>query len=377
MDIKIKLHSSIKDIEKSLWGQLIGNNFPFLEYDFLLALESSQSIGEEAGWLPYYVCAWKDEVLEGALLLYLKDNSYGEYIFDWQWARAYDAHGLNYFPKILSAIPFTPATCHKLLVRPGGNASKIIPKMIEKSINLMKELQCSSLHFLFIPEEENIWFERSKFFIRHSFQYHWENQNYENFDHFLALLKRKKRCQIQRERKQLPSSVKTFVLTGDDLKSEHAKAMYEFYLSTIYKMGAIPYLKEPFFESIFENLKDHIVLMMAKEGSRWIAGALNFQKGDCLYGRYWGCNEEVRYLHFELCYYLTIDYAIKKGLKRFEAGAQGEHKIFRGFLPKLTYSAHWIADPKFRGAIVDFVTHEKKAIEKILEQLHCHSPFKG
>lgn len=364
----------MKDIAPHAWERIQDPTFPFHTYGFLLALEESGSVGPETGWLPLYLTAWKGNDLQGALLLYLKNHSYGEYIFDWEWARAYQTHGLPYYPKLTSAIPFTPATGKKILLSP--DAQEIVPSLLlQNALKIADHFSCSSLHFLFLPPEEAPLFESHGFKIRHSFQYHWKNNAYSSFEDFLAALKTKKAKHILHEREAIQKAgIEISSFTGTSLTQAHADGMYQFYLSTIEKMQAIPYLNQSFFRSIFKKLPKNILYLEARKENRPIAGSFSYFTDKALYGRYWGTTEEHRNLHFELCYYRLIDFAIQNKILLFEAGAQGEHKIQRGFLPTLTYSAHSIKHPAFKKAIENFIDEEKTAIHTLQKQLP--SPFK-
>jgi Uncharacterized protein conserved in bacteria len=290
---------------------------------------------------------WKNDTLHGALYLYEKNNGYGEYIFDWGWAQAYERNGVNYYPKLVSAVPFTPATGRKLLVHPEADTDQVRKKLLEKALDRMRSRNCSSVHFLYITAEELPIFNSMGFLVRHSFQFHWKNNNYQDFDQFLSSLKRKRRKEIIRERKQIKEQMITVsVLEGNDITREHMAQMYKFYISTISRKWSHPYLSLEFFYRIHQTMLKRLVLILAYVDKDCVAGAINFQKGNCLYGRYWGCKGNFRSLHFELCYYQPIEFAIRKGMILFEAGAQGEHKIQRGFLPELTYSAHWVGHKK-------------------------------
>ena len=340
------------------WQAIAPANFPFCDYRFLDALETSGSVGADTGWQPLHLSLWdKDEQLVAALPLYLKTDSYGEYIFDWSWANAYARHGLPYYPKLVSAIPFTPATGPKLL----GAAPEAL---IKAARALADKLKCSSLHLLFLDETEAAHAAASELPIRASYQFHWHNRGFADFADFLASLRQKKRKEIRRERRlvrELPLRIET--LTGDALTPAHAEIMYGFYRDTIARKWASAYLTATFFDTIFSTFRDHIVLHLAfEESGDAIAGAIAFRKGNALFGRYWGCSRNYPHLHFELCYYRGIDYAITHALERFEAGAQGSHKVQRGFSPAVTRSAHWIAHPQFASAIADFISDEEAAI---------------
>ena len=364
-------------VSPAQWCELTDSDFPFSEHDFLSALEETDCVGEESGWIPCHLTIWKNDMLQGALYLYEKNNGYGEYIFDWGWAQAYERNGLNYYPKLVSAVPFTPATGRKLLVHPDANAAQVRKKLLEEALDCMRSRNCSSLHFLYITAEELPVFNSMGFLVRHSFQFHWKNNNYQDFDQFLSTLKRKRRKEIIRERKQIKEQMITVsVLEGDDITREHIAQMYKFYISTISRKWGHPYLSLEFFYRIQQTMLKRLVLILAYVDEDCVAGTINFQKGDCLYGRYWGCKGNYRSLHFELCYYQPIEFAIRKGISLFEAGAQGEHKIQRGFLPELTYSAHWVEHKGFRSSISNFLEEEKESIRQGIKEFSPHSPYR-
>jgi predicted N-acyltransferase len=372
----LAVHKNIESMQKDVWGQLTTPDFPFHSFEFLKALEDSDSLSGGSDWVPEHLALTFNGATVGGTQLYRKTDSYGEYIFDWSWAKAYRQHGVPYYPKLVSAAPFTPATGPKILVNNYEHQAIIASALIQGALDLMSRRGCSSLHYLFITEKEIPFFEKENFLIRHSFQYHWENKGYTSFDDFLAAMKPKKRKQIARERAQLNEEGLEFkFLTGADLQPEHADIFYNFYLSTIEKMQAISYLNKAFYKQIFSTMKDNIILMLAEERGNPIAGALYFTGGKKLFGRYWGATKNVRNLHFELCYYLPIEWSIKQGIELFEAGAQGEHKLARGFVPKKTYSAHYIRHPGFQPAIAEFIEQEKQGVEQYFAELHAHSPF--
>ena len=378
--LSIEVLASIRSVQREEWEQLTCVDFPFSEYEFFSALETSGVIGTKSGWIPSYLTCRSESRLEAFTGLFKKYNSYGEYIFDWDWANAYHHHGVPYYPKLVASTPFTPATSPKLLMRPECDQNSLAAALIAEAKSQMLKQECSSLHYLFITKAEIPFFEKEGFLIRHSYQYHWDNPGYESFSNFLNALKPKRRKQIVREREQLKTSgIKIKIVSGEDLTPEHARIFFAFYLNTIRKMNAIPYLNAEFFRIIFESMRHQVVLMLAEEGegenSEPIAGALYLRSGDHLYGRYWGAIKEVRNLHFELCYYQPIEWSIANKIKLFEAGAQGEHKLARGFLPKLTYSAHLIQHSVFRAAIEDFVRQEKVGIAHLFEDLMAHSPY--
>lgn len=383
---ELRIETSFEAFDQDEWNRLTRGDFIFADHRFLRALEQSGSIGTRTGWLPR-ILTLRDRdrdrdrgSLIGALLLFERSNSYGEYIFDWSWANAYQSTGLAYYPKLTAAVPFTPATGPKFLLHPNA-PSETQSRLLRAAREHLNQENFSSLHFLFTPESESRALAENGLLIRHSFQYHWRNRGYASFDDFLSALRRKRRYEIRREREaaaRLPVRIERF--TGATLQPEHAQAMYGFYRSTIHKMGGIPYLTRSFFEQIFATLKDHILYVQASDASGAsetpVAGALNFHSGHTLFGRYWGSSEEMRHLHFEVCYYQAIEWAIENGIELFEAGAQGEHKFSRGFLPTLCLSAHDIRDSRFRLAIEAFIEDEKEQIQAYFDAMAEHDPYK-
>lgn len=369
---------SLREVPPESWNRLIGDAFPFAEYDYLLALEEGQCVGIEPGWEPRYLTLWEGKQLQAACYLYRKTNSNGEYIFDWDWANAYQRYGQRYFPKLTSAVPFTPATGPKLLVAAdASNPRRIQQQLLASALELAQQEGCSSLHFLFIPAEEREIYEAAGLLLRHSFQFHWQNQGYVSFEDFLSRLRSKRRKEILRERRQVQEQgLEVILLRGEEIEPKLCRVMYDFYLTTIDRKWAMPYLSYEFFQYIFTHFRDQLVLALARKQGRWVAGTINYQKGPHLFGRYWGCRQDFRSLHFELCYYRLIEYAIEQGVQRFEAGAQGAHKIQRGFLPNLTYSAHWIAHPAFHRAIGEFIEEEKRSIQSNIEENPELSPYR-
>lgn len=372
---------SIEHVGEAAWRALEPPDFPFFDFEFLRALERSGSVGKGSGWSPVYLVCENGDGLPGALPTYLKTDSYGEYIFDWDWAHAYHEHGLPYYPKLVAAVPFTPATGPKLLVSRDANGDRgpVTDALLDAARELGDEGGVSSSHALFLPERELGEFEKNGFAVRHSVQFHWRNRGYGSFSDYLGALEGKRRRQISRERRQLAyEGLVIERLTGDDLRPEHARTMYHFYLGTFDRKWGFPYLTGEFFEEVFRTMRDRILLALARDAStgRPVAGALNFFKGDSLYGRYWGASEERRNLHFELCYYQAIEFAIERGFALFEAGAQGEHKLARGFLPTVTYSAHEIRHPAFRRAIERYIAEEREYVAHTVAEYSSHDPYK-
>ena len=372
---------SIEHADEEAWRALEPSGFPFFDLEFLRALERSGSVGDMSGWSPIYlVCKADGGRVLGALCLYLKTNSFGEYVFDWEWARAYREHGLAYYPKLVAAVPFTPATGPKLLVRSdAGDQTAVTRALLDAAQELGNKRRVSSSHALFLPEEELDEFAGREFAVRHSLQFHWRNRGYGAVSDYLDALISKRRRQVARERRQLEGEgLTTERLTGEELRPEHAALMHRLYLATYDRKWGVPYLNGAFFAEVFRTMGDRTLFVLAHEEltQRPIAGALFFYKGRSLYGRYWGASERRRNLHFELCYYQGIEFAIERRLKLFEAGAQGEHKLARGFLPSLTYSAHEIRHPRFRHAIERYIAEEKEMLRGALAEYNHHDPYK-
>ncbi len=351
---------------------------PFLSHNFLSALEASKSVGSRSGWEARHVLVKAaDGTLLAAAPCYLKSHSRGEYVFDGGWAEAYARAGGSYYPKLQVAVPFTPATGRRLLVRPGPHAEEARRALAAGLIELCRLDGGSGVHVTFAPEPEFRFLGELGFLQRTDQQYHWENPGYASFDEFLAALAARKRKTIRRERHDaLANGVSVHWLTGSDLTEQIWDAFFAFYMETGSRKWGRPYLTRPFFSLVGETMRDRIVLMMAKRSGRWIAGAINFIGSHTLFGRHWGAVEHHPFLHFELCYYQAIDFAIAHKLPRVEAGAQGEHKIARGYMPTTTYSAHYIADPALRRAIADYLVRERAYVAAVGAELAATGPFR-
>ena len=376
--LTVRVVDRLSTIPAADWDACAGPDNPFLTHAFLEALEASGSATGETGWLPQHL-ALEDERgrLLGAAPLYLKNHSYGEYVFDHGWAAAYERAGGRYYPKLQSAVPFTPVTGPRLLLHPeaGADAADLL---IAAMVEVARRRKVSSLHITFPTEAEWQRFGDRSFLQRLGQQFHWENAGYASFDEFLEALTSRKRKQIRRERRDaLADGIEIETLTGSAIEERHWDTFFRFYISTSDRKWGSPYLTREFFSLLGARMAEKVVLVMAKKDGRYVAGALNLRGRDTLYGRNWGCAGDFPFLHFEACYYRAIDFAIAHGLKRVEAGAQGEHKIQRGYLPCPTYSAHWIRDPGFARAVEDFLTRERRALEEEMEGLEdALSPFK-
>jgi predicted N-acyltransferase len=351
---------------------------PFLSHAFLSALETSKSVGARAGWqVQHLLVHAADGTLVAAAPCYLKSHSRGEYVFDQGWAEAYAHAGGNYYPKLQVAVPFTPATGRRLLVRPGPYAGNARQALVDGLVELCRIDGASGVHITFATEDEYRFLGELGFLQRTDQQFHWENAGYNNFDDFLGALASRKRKTIRRERQEaLQNGIDVQWLTGSGLTEDVWDQFFAFYMETGSRKWGRPYLTRPFFSLIGETMRDRVLLVMAKRAGRWIAGAINFIGSETLFGRHWGAVEHHPFLHFELCYYQAIDYAIAHKLSRVEAGAQGEHKIARGYMPATTYSAHYIADPALRRGIADYLKRERAYVAAMGDELAAAGPYR-
>ena len=351
---------------------------PFISHAFLAALEQSNSVGPRTGWQPRHVLVrTADGTLIAAAPCYLKSHSRGEYVFDHGWAEAYASAGGSYYPKLQVAVPFTPATGRRLLVRQTDDSQAIARAIGSGLVEICKICGASGVHVTFAPETEFQLLGELGYLQRTDQQFHWENRAFANFEEFLSALTARKRKTIRRERHDaLANGISVHWLTGSDLTEEIWDAFFQFYMETGSRKWGRPYLTRPFYSLVGHTMRERIVLIMAKRAGRWIAGAINFLGSHSLFGRHWGAIEQHPFLHFELCYYQAIDYAIAHQLSRVEAGAQGEHKIARGYLPTTTYSAHYIADPALRRAIADYLARERAYVTAAGAELATFTPFR-
>ncbi len=374
------IHASTESIPEAVWNALVPAtdgrpDNPFHEHAFFLALEQSGSATARTGWQPQHIVIAANDEPVGLMPLFLKSHSQGEYVFDHAWADAYMRAGGNYYPKLQSAVPFTPATASKLLVP--SNDPAIRRGLLDAAAQLTTRLGASSAHATFVSEVEEEVAESSGWLTRHDTQFHWHNDGFSDFEAFLATLASRKRKLIRRERRDaLADGLRIEWVTGGDLTEAHWDAFFDFYMDTGNRKWGQPYLNRQFFSLLSDAMADRIVLMFAYDGTEAIAGALNFAGKDVLYGRNWGCSRHVPFLHFELCYYQAIDYAIAHGLKTVEAGAQGEHKLSRGYAPSVTRSIHWIEHAGLRAAIADYLAREKLAVLQDQEVLMHFAPFR-
>lgn len=378
----VRVATSMAEIDEAAWDACANPDQarfnPFVSHAFLNALEEAGTIGRRTGWLPQHlVLEGPGGEVAGAMPCYLKSHSRGEYVFDWGWADAYERAGGSYYPKLLNAVPFTPVPGPRLLAPPGPDCEERKQTLAAAAITLAQKLGVSSLHITFPTVGEWQRLPALGFLQRTDQQFHWRNENYASFDDFLAGLASRKRKTIRKERSQaLAPGVSIEHLTGSDIREEHWDAFFEFYMDTGSRKWGRPYLNRRFFSLLGEAMADRCLLVMARRRGRYVAGALNLIGGDCLYGRYWGAIEHHPCLHFEICYYQAIESAIAKGLSRVEAGAQGEHKLARGYMPVPTYSLHWIADPNFRRAVARYLEVERREVAEHRQILAAYGPYR-
>jgi predicted N-acyltransferase len=385
-DLRIRVLPAIAEVPAQAWDACANPNAnsqdqsynPFISHAFLFALETSGSATARTGWQPQHLIAETENgVIRGAAPAYLKSHSRGEYVFDAGWADAYERAGGSYYPKVQVSVPFTPATGRRLLVPPGDNADSIRQGLASGLIELANLRDASSVHVTFAPENEWRLLGELGYLQRNDQQFHWENANYTTFDDFLNALAARKRKAIKRERREaLERGIEVQWLTGSDLTESVWDTFFAFYMDTGSRKWGRPYLTRSFYSLIGEMMRDKILLVMAKRAGRYIAGAINFIGSHTLYGRHWGAVEHHPFLHFELCYYQAIDFAIQNKLARVEAGAQGEHKLARGYMPVTTYSAHYIADPALRRAIADYLKRERAYVAAAGSELAAMGPFR-
>jgi len=372
----------IADLGIAEWNDCVSSacpaGDPFLSYNFLNALEVSGCVSERTGWQPFHIILEDRGKLLGAMPTYLKYHSRGEFVFDYGWADALHSIGKRYYPKLQTAVPFTPVTGQRLLVHPQADRASVERELLRQCQLLCEKMHLSSAHITFMTQPEWERAGQTKWLQRIDQQYRWLNKDYGSFDDFLAELPSKKRKNLKRERKDaLKESIEIEWVTGNSLTEQHWDVFYEFYLDTGSRKYGSPYLNRHFFSLVSQTMRNQILLVLCRRNGRYIAGALHFIGQEALYGRYWGCIEDHKFLHFEACYYQAIDFAIRHRLSRVEAGAQGGHKFIRGYLPHLTYSAHWITDPRLRRAIGVFLNGESACIKRETSALRARSPYKS
>ena len=385
-EITLRVTNSIGDVTAEAWnacanpasnGASAPYYNPFVCHDFLSALELSGSARGRTGWQPMHLLAESSGQLVGAVPCYAKSHSQGEYVFDHGWADAYERAGGDYYPKLQVTVPFTPASGPRLLLRPGAQSEAVRDALADGLAEVCRRSKASSVHVTFLTEPEWRFLGARGYLQRTHRQFHWENADYGSFDDFLGALASRKRKTIRRERSDaLADGITVHWLTGSDLTESVWDTFFEFYMHTGSRKWGHPYLTRSFYSLAGEKMGERILLVMAKRNGRWIAGAINFIGSDTLFGRHWGAIEHHPFLHFEVCYYQAIDYAIRHKLKRVEAGAGGQHKVLRGYMPTTTYSAHYILDPALRRAIADYLTHERAHVAAEIDEFAEVAPFR-
>jgi uncharacterized protein len=368
---------SIAQIDAHSWNVLAGTAQPFLRHEFFAALEQSGCAAPRTGWVPrHLVIDDANGTPVAAMPLFRKAHSRGEFVFDFSWAGAYAQHGLNYYPKLLTAVPFTPVCGSRLLIRATADVKNLTKAVLRAAMDYAREQQLSSWHVLFPNDEIAASLDHAGLILRRDCQFHWNNRGYESFEAFLATFTAEKRKKVKRERRRVAEAGIEFdTLHGGEMNASLWKIVYGFYEDTFHRHGHEPYLNLGFFKQISAAMPNQLMLKVARIGSQPIAAAIFFVGKEALYGRYWGAGGNYHSLHFEACYYQGIDYCIEKKLQRFEPGTQGEHKVPRGFVPTLTHSAHWISDPRFAAAIRDFARREARGVDHYAAAVNEHVPY--
>lgn len=378
LNLQLEFVNTIADVGAEAWNKAAGCDYPFTRYEFLHALESSGAVAKDKGWQAHHLVIYRDAQLIGVMPLYIKSHSYGEYVFDWSWADAYQRHGRLYYPKLLSAIPFTPATGPRLCLVDEGDRGELMTELASKLPAHAKDIGASSLHILFSRAEMATIWAQEGLLQRIGPQYHWYDRNYGDFEGFLAAFSSRKRKSLRKERRVVAEQGLTLkVLSGAEVSAAQWQFFFNCYQLTYAKRsGHGGYLPEAFFTELAATMPENLVMVLASHGDEPVAAALNFRDKHTLYGRYWGCIREYEFLHFEACYYQGIEYCLREGLRHFDPGAQGEHKIQRGFTPILTYSNHWLADTDFSQAVQRFLEEEHLHIGHYLREASEMLPFK-
>lgn len=375
--MQVSVHEQIADLPADGWNRLFGTHFPFLRHEFLNFGETTGCVAPAHGWAPRHLAIHDGNRLRAAMPLYEKSHSWGEFVFDWAWANAYEQSGLDYYPKLVSASPFTPAQGRRLLLADPEDA-EAASGLLEAAVTLAAETNCSSLHIQFPAEDEVSWFERAGLLIRKDCQFHWNNRNYRDFDDFLGTFTSVKRKKAKRERRRMQEHGITFRwLSGHEMDDGLWTTVYHLISRTFMLRGSLPYYNREFFIALSKSQPDDLLVVLAEQEDRAVAAAVFFVGPDRLYGRYWGCEGHFDSLHFETCYYQGIEYCIEHGLQVFEPGTQGEHKISRGFIPSTTWSAHWLAHPEFSDAIERYLDAESRHVDRYMDAVDDHSPYKA
>jgi predicted N-acyltransferase len=375
--MEVKQIHSMAQVDAEDWNRLTGEAYPFMRHEFLWALEQSGSVCEHTGWIAAHLLVLDNDQLVAVMPLYLKSHSWGEYVFDQQWAEAYQQQGLDYYPKWLTAIPLTPCQGSRIVMQAAVDPLEVMRTLFNHIKQLSEQQGISSWHCLFPELQQAEQLQSLGLTIREGVQFHWFNQGYRDFNDFLLTLNASKRKMLKRERRRVSEQgVRLLRIAGPDVSELQWQVFFQFYTLTYLKRGSQPYLNLAFFQQIAVTMGEQLLLVLAVKDDQTIAAALSFIGGDTLYGRYWGCYEDYNSLHFETCYYQGLDYCIEHGLKRFDSGAQGEHKIARGFEPITTYSAHWIKDARFATAIAHFLVREQQAVQHYKQDAASYLPFK-
>ena len=376
--LRLNQHNSILELDALSWNQLAGDS-PFLRHEFLAALEKTGCVDGKTAWQSRHltVTDHADKLL-GALPLYIKYNSLGEYVFDWSWSDSYDTAGLPYYPKLVSAVPFTPTTGHRFLVASELNFSSVVPVLLSGARELADKLNASSLHVLFPTEHERSYLDSKGMMARKGCQFHWHNRGYSHFDDFLSCFTSAKRKKVRRERKRVAEADIQFErMHGNQLSADDWETVFSFYARTFYRRGRAPYLNHAFFTEIAQTMPENLLIILARYGGHPIAAAICFCNQHTLYGRYWGCLADFHSLHFECCYYQGINYCIEEKIQTFEPGTQGEHKISRGFIPTATWSNHWLTNQEFSDAVANFLRRERLHIDVYIAETASHTPYRN
>jgi len=375
--MQAEFKDTIATIDASAWNALNGADHPFLRHEFLASIESSGSVGPGTGWQPRHAVIYEDGQLLAALPLYEKTDSWGEFVFDFAWANAYHQSGLSYYPKLVSAVPFTPVTGPRFLTLPGHDFTDLADALIAATQQRVRAGNYSSWHVLFADRQDREALERHGFLLRKDCQFHWHNRGYSGFDDFLGRLRSVKRKKLRRERRRIRESGVVFRwLSGKELSAELWRDIMPLYASSFLRRGRRPYLNETFFTTVTARMPENLLVILAEHDHEPIACAICFHDQQTLFGRYWGSSARYHSLHFETCYYQGIDYCIANGLQRFEPGTQGEHKISRGFEPAETWSAHWLAHPQFAEAVDSFLDQERGYTDDYIDAVRDHVPFR-
>jgi predicted N-acyltransferase len=375
--LKVTVHASIADIDGDDWNALAGPDYPFVRHEFLELAETTGSVSPDAGWTPRHLALYDGSRLRAAMPLYEKSHSWGEFVFDWAWAQAYERAGLSYYPKLVSAVPFTPAPSPRLLrAEPGDDEAATA--LLAAAIRLATETDCSSVHVLFPTPQELPLLERHGLLLRKDCQFHWHNRDYADFDDFLATFTSAKRKKARRDRRRVADAgIRFRRLGGGDMSRNDWSTVYGLIARTFMLRGSLPYFNQAFFEGLGQRLGNNILVILAELDDRPIAAAVFYESDTALYGRYWGSDGHYDALHFETCYYQGIDYCIETGKTLFEPGTQGEHKVARGFSPVATWSAHWLAHPEFADAIERYLNEEGRHVERYIDAVDEHTPYKA